>query len=376
MPLGDLREQLQTKYFFRALTDAQVTMLLRAEAEIAECEGCTGDCQKRCPDYFVPVIGNVAGHPQITAERCKFFVPPAPKPQAVTPPDTPMFAFMRDLRAQFEERRKNWQAKKLRERARILKQYGLRDATDADIGKILAAEDENAKCEGCNGESCHKKIHWYRRDKVICDEKGVRVEKVKCKVQLAADLKAATRQCFIPGKYRGKPFADYEVTRDNKDAIAAAKWFTPDVAQSLYLYGNTGTGKTFLASIIAQEWLRRGKSVVFGDVPALLTAIKNTFDKDAPESAEKVFARYVDCDLLVLDDFGAGQVTEWNIGKLYELINARYSANKPLLVTSNFDIKGLERRLKSGDDFAATRIISRLAEMCVPAFLGMNDRRR
>ena len=348
-------------------------MLIRAEAEIAECEGCTGECQKRCPDYFVPVIGNVAGSPQIDVERCKFFVPPpAPKAQAAPP----MFNFTQDIRAQFEQHRRNFQAKKVRERPRILKQYGLRDATDDEIGKILSTEERNALCEGCTGEPCQKKAQFYQRDRIIIDEDGVRVEKIKCKVRLAADLKNSTRQCFIPGKYRGKTFADYEVTRDNRDAVAAAKWFTPAVARSLYLYGNTGTGKTFLASIIAQEWLRLGKSVVFGDVPALLTAIKNTFNADASESAEKIFTRYTDCDLLVLDDLGAGQVTEWNVGKLYELVNARYNANKPLLVTSNFDFKGLEKRLKSGDDFAATRIISRLAEMCVPAFLGMNDRRR
>ena len=65
----------------------------------------------------------------------------------------------------------------------------------------------------------------------------------------------------------------------------------------------------------------------------------------------------------------------------------RFKANTPiifcpdpldyvLVITSNFDLDGLQRRLSGKDSFAAVRITSRLEEMCIQAFLGTNGRRR
>jgi len=149
----------------------------------------------------------------------------------------------------------------------------------------------------------------------------------------------------------------------------------------IYLYGGFGSGKTLLASIVAQEFIRAGKQVIFGDVPSLLSRIKATFDKGG--GTQEVVDSYNNCDLLILDDLGAGQSTEWSVSVLYQIINARYASGRRLIVTSNFDLNGLEQRLvvkdKAGkvvDALTAGRIVSRLSEKCVQAFLGAKDRRR
>ncbi len=178
----------------------------------------------------------------------------------------------------------------------------------------------------------------------------------------------------IPAKYIGKTFGDYSVTDDNRRAVQLAKIFCEvQPNQGLYFFGNYGTGKTFLAALIAQQFVRSFKRIEFGDVPALLHEIKRSFDN--PKTANPL-DRYCECDLLFLDDLGAGQITEWNVGQIYQIINARYSANKPVIVTSNFNLKELEAVFGKRDEFTARRIISRLSEMCTFATLGTHDRRK
>ena len=217
-------------------------------------------------------------------------------------------------------------------------------------------------CDGCTGE-CRKEANRYMRPKVQSD--GT--------ITLAACEHGGQRR--IP--YAGKTFGDYEETGDNATARKIAKWFTAeDTTKSLYLFGETGTGKTFLASLIARNF----DDVIFGDIPSLLDEIKQTFNGKG--SSTEVVGRYSRCEMLVLDDLGAGQVTDWSVSILYQIINNRYVENRRMIVTSNFDLEGLRDRLsvkdKAGkivDSFTAKRITSRLNGMCVKAFLGMRDRR-
>lgn len=199
----------------------------------------------------------------------------------------------------------------------------------------------------------------------------------RCKFGTRRVLESACKRLQIPKKFVGKTLKDYEKTPENKNAVGIAKWFmTAKPERSLYLFGECGTGKTFLAAIIAQEFIMDYKSVVFGDVPALMEELKRTFDSKGGDSSQDVLDRYKNCDLLILDDIGAGQITEWNVGILYQIINDRYTGGKPMVITSNFDLDGLEARLKSKDSFSATRIVSRISGLCEIGFLGNTDRRR
>ena len=137
----------------------------------------------------------------------------------------------------------------------------------------------------------------------------------------------------------------------------------------MYLYGDCGTGKTLLASIIAAEYVSDWLRVKFADVPDLLNTLKRSFDK-TDESAQVWMDMYCHVDLLILDDFGVGKISDWNLDIMYQLVNERYNSRKPTLVTSNYDLNGLARRLTTaGDDFTGKRIASRLSEMCMSAKL-------
>lgn len=266
-------------------------------------------------------------------------------------------------------------AKRAKEKSRLHQQYKLTALSDRDIDKILNAEEENSVCENCTGEPCCKTSNCYYRP-VICVEGGrVWVPMTYCQYGERQLLKRECSKAQIPESFVGKTFVDYDITSANSEAVSIAKWYTTEKpAKSLYLYGNTGTGKTLLAIVIAQEFILAYKQVIFGDMPTLLDDIKQTFNGKG--SAREIVDRYCDCDLLILDDLGAGQATEWNIGILYQIINRRYNSGKRMIITSNFDLAGLEERLASKDRFSAKRIISRLSEMCIQAFLGTTDRRK
>ena len=238
----------------------------------------------------------------------------------------------------------------------------------------MKACKEKEACEKCSG-TCPKETNAYWLPVIEQDEfKQIYVTRALCRFGQRRHIKAECKFLQIPAQYAEKSFEDYQVTRDNDNAVAMAKWFIAKKPEtSLYYWGGCGTGKTFLASLIAREWIRRFQSVVFGDVPYLMEEIKRTFDGGG---GQNILDRYCDADLMILDDLGAGQLTEWNVGILYQILNRRYISGKACVLTSNYDLDSLERRLGMKDSVSAKRIVSRLHEMCQVATLGTLDRRR
>lgn len=257
-----------------------------------------------------------------------------------------------------------------------LKKYGFEELNRWQISDIEQAEEELEQCKECKGEQCLKKFGCKYMFPIVHNINGeLTIASARCKWGEIRALQSSCKRSRLPAKYAGKTFADYQVTADNREAVQKARWYISEKPnKGLYLYGGAGTGKTFLASLIAREFILHYRNVIFGDFPGLLGDLKATFDKG---TTEDLLNHYIDCDLLVLDDLGTEQVSDWSASILYRLVNDRYNSDKPLIVTSNYDLQGLSRRLSTPlDDFLGKRIVSRLKEMTYPAFLGTNDRRK
>lgn len=293
----------------------------------------------------------------------------------------------------FEKARKEREKFEREEMPRLIKKYGEMSVYKAmDIER---AEREIAICEKCVGLPCvrEKNCRPYISVEEGFDKKRcVEIRYGTCKYQKAQQkmkrLDKAFKAAKIPPQYRDKTFLDYKVTSDNAQAVKAAKSFLNTGTGGLFFYGNPGTGKTFLASIVTQEFLKLNQSVIFGDVPSLLEVLRSSFD-DKNTKIMDLMDDLSTVDLLVLDDLGTENPTEWAVERIYSIINQRYNAEKPVIVTSNFKLKEIARRLnnpkktyksKKEDekDFPSVtgdRIISRLAQMCTRVELKGEDRR-
>jgi len=115
----------------------------------------------------------------------------------------------------------------------------------------------------------------------------------------------------------------------------------------LIFQGVNGCGKTHLAAAIANYRLGQGKPAFFVVVPDLLDHLRSTFSPDSKISYDEFSEKLKETPLLILDDFGEQSATPWAQEKLYQLINYRYNARLPMVVTTCLSLDEIETRISS-----------------------------
>ena len=126
----------------------------------------------------------------------------------------------------------------------------------------------------------------------------------------------------------------------------------------LLLFGDVGTGKSFLAGCIANALLEKDVPVLMTNFPTILNRMTGLFGSERADFLASLNAY----DLLILDDLGAERGTEYALEQVFAVIDARYRSRKPLIVTTNLTLD----TLKNPDDLAHARIYDRILEICAP----------
>ena len=135
----------------------------------------------------------------------------------------------------------------------------------------------------------------------------------------------------------------------------------------LLLWGDVGTGKSFLAACIANALLEKG-------VPVLMTNFSKILNQMGAMYSDERYhyiASFNRFSLLIIDDLGIERNTEYALEQVYAVIDERYKTGLPLIITTNLTIS----QLRNPEDVAHARIYSRVLEMCTPVHVPGHDRR-
>lgn len=150
-----------------------------------------------------------------------------------------------------------------------------------------------------------------------------------------------------------------------------AKNFEPGKSDSFLFIGATGLGKTHLSSSVARILIERGAYVVyesaislFGDYEARRFGGSSYTSDDDTDDVD----RYIDCDLLIIDDLGCELTNNFTLSCLYNIVNSRILKHKSTIINTNLTQNELRKRYTD-------RIISRIFGEYIPlTFRGMDIR--
>jgi DNA replication protein DnaC len=171
---------------------------------------------------------------------------------------------------------------------------------------------------------------------------GRRVDILRALGDLGA-LARMTFETFNPAGHSLPP----DKQANLRGAYEEARAFAENPEGWLVLKGGYGCGKTHLAAAIANACVERGRPVLFITVPDLLDHLRATF---APGSATSYSIRFEEvraAPVLILDDLGTESSTPWALEKLFQILNYRYNARLPTVITTNQDLEEIPLRLRS-----------------------------
>lgn len=128
----------------------------------------------------------------------------------------------------------------------------------------------------------------------------------------------------------------------------------------LLLYGDVGTGKTFVAACIGNALHDAGHKVLATSLSRMRAGLPSEFDTSASRNTYiDNFGRY---DLLIIDDFGVERETDYVMESIFNLIDARHKSGRPTIITTNLPLTSI----KNPQDIKQKRIYDRILAMTVP----------
>ena len=245
-------------------------------------------------------------------------------------------------------------------------------------GKIIVWHtNEPQRCDCSNA-----KIYWQKHD-ALEQEKRKQEEEAERNRQMREKVERLMGNSGIRKRFINRTFENFVVDENNKAAYTAAKRYADNFneyaerGQGIYFEGTYGTGKTHLAVAISLQLIKQGVPVICKTSIDILGDIKRAYDTRYQYTEEEVLKIYKRAKLLVIDDLGKEQCTEWTMPILYSIINERYESMLPTIITTNYNEDMLIRRLtpKGLDSSNAEAIVSRLHECTDVVTMAWSDYR-
>lgn len=245
-----------------------------------------------------------------------------------------------------------------------------KSATLEQLNGMDGIESVTATCPTC-GCPIRVKLTFGAIIPNLCDCKRKKLHEHDAEMD-EAQLRLTIRanRCGI----RDKESWDWTFSRDNgsQPKLALCKKYADQWKRmkaenvGLFLFGRAGRGKSYAAACIANAVVDQGGTVLMDKLSEMVQRAGKPWESlDYARSLNKY-------DLLVLDDYGAERDTEYMREQVFNIIDARYKSNKPMIVTSNLDWT----ELQDSEDIYTSRIASRLMAMCQPVSFAGDDLRQ
>lgn len=233
-------------------------------------------------------------------------------------------------------------------------------------------------CPVC-GKNTYKKVTILGTDRVVktmckCESKAWHEKKEHEEAAEKQErLKKLISNSLMDDKFRESTFENWDFERGSRKMYELGKRYAENFKEckkqglGLLIYGNAGNGKTYMASCIANELLKRYVPVICISINGLLGRIQKTYNNYGKEAESDILRTFSNADLLIIDDLGTEKSSEWSRSMVYNIIDSRYRSKLPLIITSNLDIKANER-YGVLEELYHERTESRILEMCTPVF--------
>ncbi|MCL0087438.1 ATP-binding protein [Dehalococcoidia bacterium] len=234
---------------------------------------------------------------------------------------------------------------------KVLKRTLVRKSTSRSTG--ISPGNEPAQIQGCPICSGHG---WVVLDVPVEHPDFGRSFPCECRLREFAsnrvqrlerysNLGPLTRLTFDNLRPEGLD-ADPDKQKQFKFCYEQAKAFAGDPHGWLVLTGPSGCGKTHMAVAIANHCLRQGIAIFWTIVPDLLDHLRTTFSPTSDVSYDDLFERVKNAPMLILDDLGTHSSTPWAEEKLFQVLNHRFNAQLPTVVTT-ISLRDLDQRLQT-----------------------------
>lgn len=245
---------------------------------------------------------------------------------------------------------------------------------ERDFQKELDCSRELKKCGNC-GEPIQKDINIcnkIRRVPIVCSCKRNELEK-KAREKENSERQDRLNQIFknslMDEKFHKATFETWDHSIGSEKIYSICIKYAENFKKAkienigLLIYGEPGNGKSHAVSCIANYLLNKGVPTICVSIDGILKRIKETYSNYGKEGEDTILKTFACADLLIIDDLGTEQTSDWSISKIYNIIDSRYRNELPTIITTNINILDLK-------ELYHQRTYDRLLEMCTPV---LND---